>query len=227
MLKKIRLGIMGLGEHCLRAHIKHLIKDSRIVIVSAFDPSHESIKKFKEYSPETFVTTNEEDFWLHEIDAVIIASPDQFHGLQLKKAIEKNLHVFCEKPMAVSFKDLNILRTAINIAEEKKLVLATCHPRRLDPPFIWLKEQLINGSLFQSIGKVLHFDFTFWYLKISDNPEDAWKKKRSLLSDHFGHEIDLFAFLFPHEIKEITAKKISDSYRQYEVVGKTASLLSF
>lgn len=231
----VKLGIIGFGEHCSRAHIKHLATDSRVKIVAIFDPflSHDKfIQQVQEYGIKEYqdiaLFTNEEDFWNSSMDAVLIASPDKFHASQMQRAIDLGLHIFCEKPMAVSHQDLDILRKTLETAQQKNIVVASCHPRRFDSPFIWLKEQIDSGKLEKSIGKVLHVDFTFWYRKVEDTPEYAWKKNRSLLSDHFGHEIDTVAFLFPEQMAyNLNALKITDSYRQYEVVGNSEAGLSY
>lgn len=227
LAQTLEIGIVGLGEHSLRAHIKHLIKDPRVKIVCAFDPNPDAKEKMRSYGLNCTFFTDEKAFWNHPMQAVVIASPDRFHATQMQIATNLNLHIFCEKPMTVNEEDLAILHTVLEKAKTNNLVVATCHPRRLDPPFMWLKEQIDTGNLNQALGKVLHFDFTFWYKKIEDTPEDAWKKERSLLSDHFGHEIDLLAFLFPQDIQTIYATKKCDNYQHYEVNGDNGKGLQF
>lgn len=190
----VKIGIVGLGEHSLRAHIKHLVKDDRVEIVAAFDPNPLSQEGLASYGVNPDYFSSESDFWKTSMDAVLIVSPDKFHAVQMNKAIDLGLHIFCEKPMAVSMNDLKILEEVAQTAANNNLVLATCHPRRLDPPFLWIREQIKNGTIQAELGEILHFDFTFWYKKVEDTPEDEWKKDRSLLSDHFGHEIDSLSF---------------------------------
>ena len=40
-----------------------------------------------------------------DVDAVIVASPNYLHKEPVIKAAEHGVHVFCEKPIALSFKD--------------------------------------------------------------------------------------------------------------------------
>ena len=229
MSKIIKIGIVGLGEHSLRAHLKHLLNDPRVDIVAAFDPNPNTQESLKDYrlSPEFSYFLDEEKFWQTDMNAVIIASPDKFHATQMQKSIDLNLHIFCEKPMAVTMDDLRVLEQVTQTASSKNLVLATCHPRRLDPPFLWLKEQISNGILQSELGEILHFDFTFWYKGIEDTPEDEWKKNRSLLSDHFGHEIDSLCFLLPEKMKAIEVVNNKDSYNHYEVSGHNTNGFTF
>ena len=223
----VKIGIVGLGEHSLRAHIKHLVKDDRVEIVAAFDPNPLSQEGLASYGVNPDYFSSESDFWKYPMDAVLIVSPDKFHAVQMKKAIDLGLHIFCEKPMAVSMNDLKILEEVAKTATNNNLVLATCHPRRLDPPFLWIREQIKNGTIQSELGEILHFDFTFWYKKVEDTPEDEWKKDRSLLSDHFGHEIDSLSFLFPEKMKSIEVINNKDSYNHYEVTGHNTKGFTF
>jgi predicted dehydrogenase len=96
------------------------------------------------------------------VDAVMVMTPDRFHvGL------------------------------AVMWASREKLVLTTCHPRRFDRPFLWLRDNL--GRFREAFGDPLEFRFDFSYAL--PRPETAGNH-RSLLLDHFGHEVDLMHFLF-------------------------------
>lgn len=219
MTSKVRLGIVGLGEHALRAHVKHLIQDPRVEIVIGFDPNPAVQAAFEAMTPGARWTNDLEQVWQARLDGVFLCSPDRFHAEQLGKADAHGLHVFCEKPMAVSMDDLDQVTRTVNGMAKAGRVLATCHPRRLDPPFLWLKTRVDNGELAASIGTPRHFAFNFWYPKVTDTLEDLWKKQRSLLSDHFGHEIDALCFFFP-TLVDVHAARVHDSHWLYEVHGR-------
>lgn len=221
-MSTLRIGIIGLGEHALRAHVKHLVRDGRANVVIGFDPNPATGAAFLDLAPGATVTQDLEVFWATPLDAVFICSPDRFHAEQLRAAMAHRCHVFCEKPMAVSMDDLKAVQDAVALSAQHGLVLATCHPRRLDPPFQWIKARIDSGELAASIGTPRHFAFNFWYPKVTDAPEDAWKKQRSLLSDHFGHEIDALAFFFP-ALDWVDAARVHDSHWMYEVHGRAGA----
>lgn len=221
----LRIGFIGLGEHQCRAHIKHLVTlaktDPSIQLVAGYDPNGAA---FDAVAAEYGVTLERfaSDGALlasGQIDAVFISSPDEFHAKQLASAVEGGLDVFCEKPVAVSEEDTRWLSEALLSANARKLVVSSCHPRRFDPPFLRLKEML--PSLVDKFGALTHFDFSFWYHEVVDE----WKKDRSLLSDHYGHEIDLLRFLTGASLFDVT--KVADGYDFYEVVGQADALTSF
>lgn len=150
---------------------------------------------------------------------MVIASPDEFHVRQLGEAIEAGVHVLIEKPLATNFNDLIRVQNLLMEAEEKKLVVTSCHPRRFDPPFVWLKAE--TARFVSELGPVIGFDFDFSY----HHPSAEWKKDRSLLLDHANHEIDLVNFLYGHT--KTIATKITDRYDRYGVVGFRTDGISF
>ncbi len=212
----INVGIVGLGEHMIRAHVKHLALMKNVLILKYFDPNTEADTScFEQLIHQPIRTDFEEILKDEQIDVVFIGSPDKYHTEQLLRCVEAGKSVFCEKPMAINMEERFILRDALKIAKEKGLVVSSCHPRRFDPPFVWLKEKL-NDRVWveENFGKITDFNFDFWYHKVTDE----WKKDRSLLKDHFGHEIDLYRFLFGASHTWV-AKALFDGYDKYKVVG--------
>lgn len=223
MTSRVRIGLIGLGEHALRAHVKHLVRDERVDLMIGFDPNPGVANGFKDLAPHARWTSDLNELWATPLDAVFICSPDRFHAAQLEQAVAHRLHVFCEKPMAVSRDDLDRVIDAVAQQDAEGRVLATCHPRRLDPPFLWLKARIESGELEHSVGTPRHFNFNFWYPRVTDSVEDRWKKQRSLLSDHFGHEIDALCYFFS-SLDRVVATRRHDSHWLYEVDGHAASV---
>ena len=151
------------------------------------------------------------------ITAVMICSPDEYHLTQIEMALAAGKHVFCEKPLLVPGQSMEQLEAAFDLAKEKGLVVTSCHPRRYDPPFWWLRNEVSprrDKPGFQTqFGKVTNFNFSFSYHK----PSNAWKHDRSLLLDHLNHEVDLMNYFFG--IQGFEAWKLYDSFDHYEVRG--------
>lgn len=225
MSRIIKIAFIGLGEHQSRAHIKHLLtlmqEGENIEFVGAYDPSPAAFTDVeRDYGIKLQSFNSPEDLMVAPgLDAVFISSPDQYHTEQLEMAVRCGVHAFCEKPISVSADDASMLAAILYKAREKGLVISSCHPRRFDPPFMDLKEQL--PLLVELWGPLKHFDFSFWYHEVTDE----WKKARSLLSDHFGHEIDLVRFLFG--VDKFEAQKVADGYDFYEVMGTSDVGISF
>jgi predicted dehydrogenase len=214
-MKQINLGIVGAGEHMRRAHGEAMSKIDRVNFLRWFDPA------IADTDIDSYLGTKssyEEVLEDPEIDAVIIASPDRFHPDQFLAAISAGKHVFIEKPLALDSDGFEKIVKGLRIAKEKNLIVSSCHPRRFDPPMVALKELLDNGKwVEENLGKINRFEFKFLYHQVTD----SWKQDRSLMLDHFGHEIDLVRYLFGRLDKQIlvSAKKIRDGFAAYTTEG--------
>jgi predicted dehydrogenase len=69
-----------------------------------------------------------------------------------------------EKPLATTRLDLDYLKDALGKAKEQDLVISSCHARRFDPPFLWLKSML--GQTKIALGEVMGVDYDFSYAKL-------------------------------------------------------------
>lgn len=148
------------------------------------------------------------------VKIVFISSPDQFHAVQTAVSLDMGKHVFCEKPIIHSIAEVPSLVDNILLAKSKGLVLGSCHPRRFDPPFVWLKSFIESEEGREALGKIDSVGFDFAY----PVPEAGKEGLHSgLLADHFNHEIDLVNFMFG--FSHYKAKKVSDSQTAYEVMG--------
>lgn len=101
-MNKLRVGLIGVGGIATTRHIPTLLKlDDRVTIVavSDIDANRASSVAATFNIPKAY--QNYEDMF-HEVDAVIISTPNKFHAEITIAALDAGLHVFCEKPMALS-----------------------------------------------------------------------------------------------------------------------------
>jgi len=97
-MEKVNIGIVGLGaslNYMYAPIIKYLKKGK---IVAAMDPDRKKLNKAKtKYRIERVYKNFEEIVNDKELDALIIASPVQYHKEQVLKAADKGKHILCEK----------------------------------------------------------------------------------------------------------------------------------
>ncbi len=219
MSKIIKLGIWGCGGHGYDGHGKIADEIEGLRLVALCDRNPEVMNNILQKHGQNLFTTTSPEKMFRFIDAVVIATPDQFHVEHLGMAIENGIHILIEKPIASSTSDMITARELIEVAHEKNLIITSCHPRRFDPPFIWLKDELPKHI--KRLGPVTGFHYDFSYHK----PSAAWKSSRSLLLDHHGHEIDLLSFLFgPCSFKESLH---DDSFDRYLTTGNREDGIKF
>lgn len=216
----IKYGILGCGEHALRAHALPGKDIESLKLQALCDVDVVNMQKLREaYGSDIPLYADQGSFFASNIHAVVIATPDAFHIANLRSAIRANLHILVEKPLASDGKQLEGLSALFDEALERRLIISSCHPRRFDPPFVWAKSNL--PGLIEDFGQVIHFAFDFSY---HESTKD-WKSNRSLLLDHLNHDIDLLNFLFGHS--RFSARKQSDSFDRYEAVGMRDDGISF
>jgi predicted dehydrogenase/8-oxo-dGTP pyrophosphatase MutT (NUDIX family) len=218
----ISIGLVGLWDHQVRGHLVSINTDSRVRSILVFDPKWPQIlqdveTKYWENYPGVIDKISDVKSDLDtilpdpSISAVFISSPDKFHASQTAESLKAGKHVFCEKPLINSSSEIDVLIKNIKLAQKRWLTLSSCHPRRFDRPFLWLKEYL-NGV--HDLWVIQEVKFNFDYPMPEEGKE--WLHEW-LLADHFNHEIDLVNFYlwFSH----FTANRISDNQVQYEAMG--------
>ena len=114
-MEKIRLGLIGVGgmgsHHLYYSHVRN----KRIEIVAVCDIIEERatgaienahLEGAKAYTDWKEMIDNA------ELDAIDICTPNYLHSIIAVYALEKGLHVFCEKPDAVSVEEAEKMKAA-------------------------------------------------------------------------------------------------------------------
>lgn len=214
--KRLRIAFIGAGDHARRAHAKHFARmTDDVSVVAVADPSREAFRELqREYGRRIpHWHADEHDVLANkDVDAVLISSPDQFHLDQLRKAVLSRKHVFCEKPMADSLRGLGRLQLIFDEAQSSNLVVTSCHPRRFDRPYMWLKNNL--ARLTHELGQPVELKLDFMY----HQPSKTGLHGGSMLQDHMNHEFDYMNFLLGSS--GCTAHKLHDEEDRYHVAGK-------
>ncbi len=183
---------MWIWDHCCQSHIVPFLEIENAKIWALCDLNSEAIEDtISTYWLDwvSIYTNSEELFTDPAIDAVVISTPDRFHAPQLLDWVNKGKHILVEKPLADSLEAMDKVMKALDLAEDKWLIVTSCHPRRFDPPFIWMKDNL-KGYI-QQYGNIISFKCDFSYHKPSKENLHSW-----MIDDHFNHEIDLTNYLF-------------------------------
>jgi len=103
-----------------------------------------------------------------DIDAVILCSPHKHHAAQIIAAAGAGKHVFCEKPLCTSAREMEAVAAAVTAAGVK---LGIGHERRFEPGIIDLKARLAGGEL----GSALLMEGNFSQDKFFALPADNWR----------------------------------------------------
>src|SRR5438874_528618 len=118
----IRVGIVGAGWFAAHDHVPALRALPGVEVVAACRRSPERLKEFADKLgvPHTF--TDFEQMLDHApLDAVIVCSPHALHATHVKTALQHDLHVLTDKPLAIYTADAQEL---IQIADLRNRTLA-------------------------------------------------------------------------------------------------------
>lgn len=119
-----------------------------------------------------------------DIDAVIIATPDHWHGSMTIEAARAGKHVYCEKPLTWTVEETYEVLKAVN---ENNIVFQLGHQNRQTESYFKAREAYENGVL----GKVNLIEVT----TNRNSPNGAWVYK--IDEDAGPHNIDWEQFIGP------------------------------
>src|SRR5437868_1366591 len=132
--EKIRYAVVGLGQIAQTAVLpafKKVSVNSQLTALVSGDK--EKLKKIgEEYGIEKLYLYSEFEHCLRneEVDAIYIATPNFYHRNIMETAAKYGVHVFCEKPLAVTAEDC---LSMINEAEKNNVQLMVGYRLHLEP----------------------------------------------------------------------------------------------
>ena len=143
-VKKISFGIIGGGK--AGKNLALAIQTSSIGQALVFCTRHKKTAKEAAQSCRVPNWTTDYHTILSDkaIDAVVVASPDEFHCQHTIMAAEAKKQVLCEKPMCRSLKEADLM---INAARENDVILMIGFSERFNHPCIEAKKRIDQGEI--------------------------------------------------------------------------------
>lgn len=127
------------------------------------------------------------------LDAVLIATPSRFHAAMVQQALDKGLHVFCEKPFCLEPDDAERLAA---LAESRGLVNQVGYHNRFVGAFREMKRLVDMGA----IGRVHHVLAEAYGPVVLKPKGSTWRTQRTegggCLYDYAAHPINLLNWCF-------------------------------
>lgn len=125
-------------------------------IVAVVDNNLEKAKSLaKKYSlKESLAFHNLQDAINNvKFDAVVVTTPTFTHPDYVIEAAKNKIHVFCEKPIAITIQDCDRM---IKACKDAGIILQIGFMRRFDPGFIYAKNLIIDSCKITSPGSMPH-----------------------------------------------------------------------
>ena len=183
----VRIGIIGAGAVSDYHHIPGIRLDNRCELAGICDASPDLVeKRRKEWGCERVTTDYRELCSDPNIDAVVIATPNDTHVPISVAAAQNGKHIMCEKPLGLNGGEV---RTMYHAARDAGVVHMTAFTYRFAPSMRYLAHLAHSGGL----GELRHFRSQ----RFLDWPETSWGwrqyKARAGAGDLFDmtiHRID-------------------------------------
>lgn len=169
--RNLQLGVIGVGWYGMvdaRAALK--AGGCEIAAICDVDSEHlsksaEALEKLQGKRPRQF-KRYEELLDVKPLDAVIIATPPQWHALQFLAALERGLDVYCEKPISY---DVREGRAMVEAAKRSDRVVQVGFQRRQSKAFRAVREFVASGQA----GRILQAEAQIHY---NASPKDPSPK---------------------------------------------------
>jgi predicted dehydrogenase len=109
---KPRLGFVGLGW-IGRNRLASVVEAGVAEIAAIHDAQAGAAAEAQKLSPEAVLFSSFDELLRHNLDGVVIATPNRFHAEQAIAALEQGIPVFCQKPLGRNaFETRRIVDTA-------------------------------------------------------------------------------------------------------------------
>ncbi|HCM5830596.1 Gfo/Idh/MocA family oxidoreductase [Klebsiella pneumoniae] len=188
------IGFGGMGkEHC-----KKLSSVNCLNVIGAFDTDnakHKEIQDRNIYLYKTFDQVLSDA----DVDAVLIATPNDSHHSIALAALNAGKHVICEKPAMLNSKELEDI---IAVSKHNGKVFIVHQNRRWDEDYLVMKHILESGI----IGNVIHIETR---VQGSRGIPSDWRHLKSqgggMLLDWGVHLVDRLLKMVPEKVSAVYA----------------------
>ena len=188
---KLGVAVVGLGIGALHARAFHA--DPRCRIESLYDLDAQLAQRLAEEFGQGTVAPDLSSIIANpDVDVVCVASYDDAHFDQVVQALRAGKHVFAEKPLCQSLKQLQLIKQAWQ--ERHGSVKLACNlVLRTAPLYRWLKEKINSGDF----GKLYSLEGDYLYGRLHKITR-GWRGRIKEYAAMYGggiHLIDLFLWL--------------------------------
>lgn len=184
----LKVGVVGCG-HLGKIHTKLLSQSENYKLIGIYDKDNEeSIRVSNEFKCTSFESF---DSLLDSVDVIDIVAPTPFHFNYAKQAINKNKHVFIEKPVCTTSKESEEL---IKLGDLKNVKIQVGHVERFNPAFTKVESE-ISKPMFIECHRLAKF-----------NPRGT---DVSVVLDLMIHDIDIILKTVDSKVKDILSSGVS------------------
>ncbi len=198
-MEKVRFGIIGVGNQG-SYYAKTLFKNNKIkdgYISAMCDTNSVKIEKIKEEFNDEVKYFSDYNEMLDSglVDAVIVTVPHYLHPEIVIKALNKGLHVLCDKPAGVYTKQVKEMN---EVAKKSNSIFAMMFNQRTNCLYRKMKEMIEVGE----IGNIqrINWVITNWFRNQNYYDSGSWRatwkgEGGGVLINQCPHQLDLVQWI--------------------------------
>lgn len=192
MADRVRVGFIGTSWWMDLAHFPIFKADARVDMAAVCGRNRERAQEMAAKYDIAEVYTDYRDMIEHgQLDAIVVAGPDDLHYPMTMRALDAGLHVICEKPLALNAADAKAMYAK---AEAKGVCHMTFFTWRAMPHYRYMRQLLDQGV----IGRPYHAHFRFM-MGFALSPGYKWRfdpaRANGVLGDSGSHMISIAQYL--------------------------------
>lgn len=227
-MESVRVGVVGLGNMG-SFHVGYLNTIDGASLAAVCDADRSRVDRVVGRDPAVRgFSTYQEMIDSGAIDAVIVATPHFQHGEISRYAFSRDVHVLCEKPLAVTIKDAR--RTVEAAAQKPKLKFALMFQQRANPLYRKMRELIADGEL----GEVTRITWivTDWFRTWSYYASGGWRatwagEGGGVLINQCPHNLDLLQWVPDLMPSRVTAVAALGKTHPIEVEDEVSAILEY
>ncbi|MBI4625427.1 MAG: Gfo/Idh/MocA family oxidoreductase [Verrucomicrobia bacterium] len=196
-MKKVRLGIVGLGN-IGKFHAGYLLekKIARCELTAVSDAFAPSLEPFKGRPNLKAFASCDEMIASGEIDALVIATPHYLHTTIGMDALKKGLHIMVEKPISAHKADAERL-IAVH-QQHPTQIFAGMFQMRVEPRYLKIRKLIQSGDLGQLVR--VNWIITDWFRTEAYYASGGWRatwkgEGGGVLLNQCLHQLDMLQWL--------------------------------
>ena len=199
-MESVRIGLIGAGvigaaHSAVLQQISRALA-ARVQLIAVADPLADRRNLFRDlYGYQQLFADGHDLIARTEIDTLFVCTPTRYHAELVQAAAERGLHIFCEKPLAMSYHEGRAMAEAVERAGVRTQIGLVL---RYSAVYTVMRDLVRDPRAGEPLAVVFRDDQCFPIRGVHDS---AWRADRALtaggtLIEHGVHDLDLLTWFF-------------------------------